>query len=322
MITGSFFDLQHINPWDGAYWTGRCRYWKAEQWAALMEDMSEIGIDTVICTTTAIWGRPLFPGYEKTVGMPLEMGCENPLRTCVETAGRLGMKVFLGVGCRGRVMQVRDYAAMEPPWPEIWFEWNTRLAEALLDQYAASRGFAGLYIPYEIDFLPHQVQLYEKWIGEYLRPVIGAVPVLASPGSLADHPDLDSLPAQLQRMRIDIVAPQDYGGRSNDVEQALGLVKRSAEALVKVSGPLRAAGVRLWANCETFSFESSPDGRAYCVPGPVDRIFRQIEMQQPHVEKIICYQYQGIMNRRTSLVDIGHPQTTTLYQQYRRDMGI
>ena len=83
--------------------------------------MHGIGIDTAICTTTALWGRPFFAGYEKTVGRPLRFGCDDPLGACVDEAEKLGMKMFFGVGLRGRCSQVRDYAGMEPPWPDVWF---------------------------------------------------------------------------------------------------------------------------------------------------------------------------------------------------------
>ncbi len=122
--------------------------------------MHGIGIRTAVCTTTALWGRPLFSGYPDTVGHPLKMGCADPLTVCMDEADRLGMEVFLGIGIRGRVSQVKDYSDMHPPWPDVWFEWNTSLAEALLDKYGARPSFAGLYISYEIDFKDYQIELY------------------------------------------------------------------------------------------------------------------------------------------------------------------
>ena len=80
--------------------------------------------------------------------------------------------------------------------------------------------------------------------------------------------------------------------------------------------PLKDIGVRLWCNCEVFGFEGNPDGRARCVPGPIERIRQQIAIQAPLAEKLICYQYQGIMNRRTDLVNIGHPSADALYGDY------
>ena len=48
----------------------------------------------------------------------------------------------------------------------------------------------------------------------------------------------------------------------------------------------------------------------------MERIQQQMEMQAPFVEKLICFQYQGIMNWHTDLINIGHPNTEKLYQDY------
>lgn len=316
LITGSFFDFQHVNLWDAAYWTDQCRFWNERQWRALVADMHDIGITTIISTGTALWGRPVFPGSEKTVGLPLRMGCRDPVAAVMDEADRLGMEVFLGVGMRGRVSQVRDYADMSPPWPDVWFSWNAALAEALLMRYGDRSSFRGLYISYEIDFQEYHVQLYDELIGRRLRPVIGSIPLLASPGSLGNHPHPERLEKDLTTMGIDILACQDYGGRSTDPEAALDKVRRNADALQRHGDAARNAGVEIWTNCELFDFEPGPDGRHRCIAGPMERIKRQIQIQSPLVDKVICYQYQGIMNRRTELVDIGTPASERLYDEY------
>ncbi|MFA5865719.1 MAG: DUF4434 domain-containing protein [Phycisphaerae bacterium] len=315
-ITGSFFDLQHVNIWDQAYWTDECRFWQEANWRALMREMRTIGIDTAICTNTALWGRPMFPGYEKTVGRQLKMGCADPLGTCVDEADKLGMKLFFGIGLRGRVSQVRDYSNMLPPWPEEWFTWNRALTVALMERYSDHPCFAGFYICYEMDFHDYQIDLYEKLMKEYLRPAVGKVKFLASPGYLGELDDINKLPGYMERTTLNILAPQDYGGRSSDIEEALKLVHRNAEGLRVVGPKLLDIGVTLWANCEVFDFEQSPDGRVYCIPGPIERIKEQVAIQAPLVEKLICYQYQGIMNRHTDLVNIGRGDTDILYRDY------
>ena len=315
-ISGSFFDLIHVNPFDAAYWSEPCRFWGEDNWRALMRDMHGIGIDTVICVSTAFWGRPMFAGYEKKVGIPMKFGCEDPLAVCVDEVEKLGMKIFLGFGFRGRCSQVRDYAGMEPPWPEVWFRWNTAMAEVLMERFASRPCFAGLYVSYEADFREHEVNLYEKLVKEYLRPACGSVKLLASPGNLGDHPNLAAFPKQVERTGLNILAPQDYGGRTSNVEDALNLVRKNARALEQVRKPLQDLGVALWSNCETFNKEPTPDGRAATIAGPIERITQQIALQAPLVEKLICYQYQGIMNRHTELVNIGHPSTNELYRGY------
>lgn len=318
LLTGSFFDLVHVNPFDAAYWTDTCRFWGEANWRALIADMNGIGIDTAICGSCAYWGRPIFPRYEKTVGLPLKMGCPDPLAVIVDEADRRGMKLFFGIGFRGRCSQIRDYAGMEKPWPEVWFKWNTAMAQALVELYSKRPCFGGLYISYEIDFRDLDTELYEKLIREYLRPVVGKVKLLASPGALGvEVKDYDHLVRQIERTNIDILAPQDYGGRSGDIPTALGFARANAEGLERIAKPLAGLGVQLWSNCELFDFEATPDGRAACVPGPFERIRQQMVLQAPFAQKLVCYQYQGLMNRRTDLVNVGAPGTQKLYDQYQ-----
>ena len=315
LITGSFFDLMHVNPWDAQYWTDTCRFWGEDSWRALFRQMHEVGIDTAICGSTVYWGRPIFPGYENSVGLPIKMGCDDPLGVCVDEADRLGMKMFFGFGLRGRCSQVRDYHGMEKPWPDSWFRFNTSVAEALVDRYGKRPSFGGLYISYEIDFHDYQVELYERLMKKFMRPAVGDVPFLASPGNIGDAAKLDELPRMVERTGINILAPQDYGGRNNDPTGALALVEKNCQGLKHVSASLCDMGVKLWSNCEAFMFEGSP-GRTSCIPGPSERFIKQIEMQAPLVEKLICYQYQGLMNRRDELVDIGHPSVNKMHDDY------
>ena len=315
LICGSFISCFHPNVWDMQY-SDATLFWKEENWRALIQDMNNIGMNTVIWANTAFWGRPLFPGYEKTVGYPLQMGCTDPLKTVAEEADRLDMKVFYGMGLRGRVSQVRDYNSLQKPWPDSWFQWNTALAEALVDRYSGHKSFGGLYIPYEIVYQEHHYELYEKLIKTYLRPAIGKVKLLISPGSLGDVPTPDTLVRDMERIDIDILAPQDLAGRFQDIDQSIKAVRKNADALERFAKPIKEIGVTLWSNCETFVLEKTPDGRAVCMPGPIERISRQIEIQSPLVEKLITWIYPGVMNRHSELVNIGHPSTDQLYHQY------
>jgi hypothetical protein len=147
---------------------------------------------------------------------------------------------------------------------------------------------------------------------------VGQVKLLASPGRLGRRPNLEKIPAGVVRMGIDIPAPQDYGGRSTDTARALELVKLNAGGLERLRRPLKNAGVAWWANCEVFVFERTPSGRHLTLPGPVDRLIQQIRPRAPFVDKLICYQYQGLMNRRTRPVNMGHASADNFYREYKR----
>ncbi|MCP4645273.1 MAG: hypothetical protein GY851_32825, partial [bacterium] len=49
---------------------------------------------------------------------------------------------------------------------------------------------------------------------------------------------------------------------------------------------------------------------------PFDRIKEQMAIQSEVADKLICFIYQGAMNRKTDLVDIGHSSTQRLYDEY------
>lgn len=328
IIRGSFFDIQHVNPWNAQYWSEECRDWKEENWRALVADMHGIGMETIIAVSTALWGKPFFPGYEKTVGRPMKLGCDDPLGVICDEADARGMRLFLGMGFRGRCSQIRDYAGMEPPWPEIWFRWTTALSEALCERYGDRKCFSGLYIPTEMSrdneaggcrFLEHEVALYEQLMRDWIRPAVGAVPVLASPDYLID-PDLDAAARQFERMDVNIIAYQDLGGRGDDqgYGPAYPRIKRAAEAYRKIKPIHEKTGVELWTNCELFIHVPRPDGRWENLAGPIERIIYQLQTETDPADYVICYQYQGIMNRHTELVNIGHPGTQKLYDEYRK----
>ena len=316
LLRGSFICCFHPNVWDMQY-SDECLFWKEENWQAMIRQMHSVGIDTVIWANSAFWGRPLFPGYETTVGKPLKMGCKDPFGAVADEAERLGMKVIYSIGLRGRVSQVRDYCGLQKPWPDYWFKWNAALAKALVKSYGNRPSFAGLYLAYESDFHKLHIELYQRLIAKDVRAAVGKVPILVSPGSLGSIGiPLEELPAAIEKTGIDILAPQDYGGRSHNVENALKLVRGNAEAIKKIAPKLRENGTTVWSNCETFVLNGTPDSRGACVPGPIKRIAQQIEMQSPLVDKLITWIYPGVMNKHTELVNIGHPSTDKLHEDY------
>ncbi|MFH1007428.1 MAG: DUF4434 domain-containing protein [Candidatus Latescibacterota bacterium] len=322
-----FFDIQHVNPWNAQYWRKECRDWKEENWRALVASMHEIGLETLIAIDAALWGKPFFPGYEETVGRAMKLGCPDPLGVICDEADARGMRVFPGMGYSGRCSQIRDYAGMEPPWPEIWFRWTTAMAEALCERYGDHPCFAGLYIPTEMSrdneaggcrFLEHEVALYEKLMRDWIRPAVGPVPVLASPDYLID-PDLDAAARQFERMDVNIIAYQDLGGRGDDqgYGPAYPHIKKAADAYRKIKPIHEKTGVELGTNCELFIHVARPDGRSENLAGPIERILYQLETETEPADYVICYQYQGIMKRHTDLANIGHPGTQKLYDDCR-----
>ena len=84
--------------------------------------------------------------------------------------------------------------------------------------------------------------------------------------------------------------------------------------------PLHAKlGQQLWVNCEVFEYtEKRPDGRRICTPCAFERLERQLLVAAPVADKLIIYQYQGLMSKRSALVNIGAPGTDALHAGYEK----
>jgi hypothetical protein len=67
---------------------------------------------------------------------------------------------------------------------------------------------------------------------------------------------------------------------------------------------------------EIFEFEGKVYNSAL-MPAPFDRVLSQMEAVSPWVDKILVYQYQGMMNKPGSTAFAGCPASTKLYSDYR-----
>jgi hypothetical protein len=77
----------------------------------------------------------------------------------------------------------------------------------------------------------------------------------------------------------------------------------------------RAQKAKIWADVEIFEFEDEVYNSAL-MPASFDRVLRQLEAVSPWVDKILVYQYQGMMNKPGSAAFAGSPASTKLYSDY------
>ena len=78
----------------------------------------------------------------------------------------------------------------------------------------------------------------------------------------------------------------------------------------------KAQKSRLWADMELFYFEQGTKGNL--LPADFnDRILKQMEDISPYVERILCYQYIGVMNKPGTDI-AGTKESTRLYRDYTK----
>jgi hypothetical protein len=115
---------------------------------------------------------------------------------------------------------------------------------------------------------------------------------------------------QLESLDVDIIAYQDeVGVRKSKVEETSAFY----EGLRKAHDRARRGGI--WADLEIFEFEGDVYKSAL-LPARFERILRQMEAVSPWVDKILVYQYQGMMNKPGSRAFCGCADSMRLYSEY------
>ncbi|MBS0662993.1 MAG: DUF4434 domain-containing protein [Verrucomicrobia bacterium] len=318
LITGSFIDIQHVNNWDAQYWVDECREWTDENWDAIVGDMHALGLDTLILTGCAIWGRPLYPANPRTVGRQLPMRCADPVGALVKATERRGMAIYLGLGAFGRYSLNAN-----PDLSPEHNDWLGQMAVDLRERYGGSRALRGFYLTAEAHgikegglFAQDDCDKTARFVRSIRECVPGAT-LMMSPANLKKpRPDqLDALARQLEQLNVDIFAYQDHAGFEKVYPNLNFHVAAEGYAVIK---PLHEQlGQQLWVNCEVFEYtEKRPDGRRVCTACEFSRLERQLQVASAVADKVIIYQYQGLMNRRSPLVNIGAPGAEALYRDY------
>ena len=304
-ITGSWFEFQHHIMVEGADWNPACACFTAAQWQAKVKEIADAGLDTLVLIATAIYHRAFF---DTSIYDKLRMGCDDPLEAVLSAADRCKVKFFIGAGFYGLLddnKTISDPAAQKRRLQSLG---------ELAARYGHHLSFHGWYWPDEARIDPYyrpENIAYVNELSKEARRLTPHAPIMIAPyGTRLVKPD-DAYVKQLDEMDVDIVAYQDEVGvrKSTPAE-----TPAFYEGLRKAHD--RSQKARLWADVEIFDFEGAVYSTAL-VPAPIDRIVRQLQAVSPWVDKILVYQYLGMMNQPGTMAFAGSPASTRLYTGYR-----
>lgn len=305
-IEGSWFDFRHPNPYDGNYWNMQTAAFTGEQWQAKIREMAGIGMKTLVLMSVAHQGMALYPSRV----IPRRwrpFNCEDPIEAVLQAADREDARVFIGLGFfeadTGR-FDTRDPVALR---------YSRDVPVELWERYGHHTSFGGWYLPVEAPIRSHFPDGYLRYtqaMASRLRQIAPGKPILIAPyGTRTVMPDARFV-SQLRALEVDHVAYQDeVGVEKTRLDELDGIWSRVRQAHDR-------AGIPLWADVELFRFEG-PVYRSPLVPAPLARIEAQLAAASRYVEKILGYQYLGLMNAPDSLAPAGHPSSVDLYRAYR-----
>ncbi len=300
-ITGTWFDFHHPNPYEGDHWNSTTDQFTAGDWELKLSEMADAGMDTLILMSVALHGKTFYPS--DVIKERWNLVCPDPLEAVLKAGNRLNLAIYIGLGffstpifhgfgSRGEAARYR-------------FDFARELAE----RYGHHRSFRGWYFPVEAaiqEYFPEPYLEYVNSLAGHCRK-LGPERVLIAPfGTRTIRAD-GRFVEQLKALDADDIAYQDE----------VGVGKTMIAELDDIYARLREAhdqaGKPLWADVEIFKFHGK-----VLFPAPFERVKGQLEAASKYADKVLCYQYLGMMNKPDSPVHAGHPDSPKLYREYRQ----
>lgn len=216
--------------------------WTAEQWAAELDPIQQLGMDTLVLNGGQI-------------GLPLKDGETDPLVALFEEGDRRGLRFFLDT------LSAPDWWTLKDPAEEL--ARACARVELLQERYGRFASFHGFYIPYELyafwDGQADLIRTLYREVAKCCKRVAPAKPVLISPFFILDDKGVLgdfrwATPEEyrafwtetLKQAPVDIVALQDSGEHLSCYT-----LEERAPFFAAMKAACDAAGKRLWANVET-----------------------------------------------------------------------
>ncbi len=305
-IDGTFFEFRHHNTAEGKYWNPALEKFEGADWRQKVREISELGMEYIVVMATALYDKCYF----KSAVFPFaDTLCPDPIEEILSEADKCGVKVFLGNGFYGDWRKAGQNIKSQ----EV-IDRSFRAMEELAILYAHHESFYGWYFPDETciilkfsgDFMKY-VNLCSARCHELTPEKKTLIAPYGTNLALANNRYIRCL----TELDVDFIAYQDeVGVKKTKVDRTKRIFEKLRTAHDK------AGRSQLWADIELFDFEGVVYKSAL-VPGKFERIQKQIENVAPYVDKILSYQYLGIMNPADSPSFAGHPDSVKLYEDYK-----
>jgi hypothetical protein len=305
-IAGSWFEFQHHATVEGVNWNSACACFSCEQWEAKVKEIADLGMKYLVLMATALYYRAF---YRTSIFPRWRLACDDPMEAVLSAADKFGVRFFIGGGFYG------DWTDPNIISDPVAARKRLQAIEELTKLYGRHPSFYGWYWPNEAFINPYYSTEFIRYVNECSRLARQLTPharILIAPyGTRVARPD-ENYVRQLESMDVDIIAYQDeVGVRKSTVDETGAFY----EGLKKAHD--RVPKVAIWADVEIFKFEGKVYNSAL-LPAPFSRILRQLAAVSPWVEKILVYQYQGMMNKPHSAAFAGPPDSVQLYTAYAR----
>ena len=310
IINGSFIEFTHANAFEGKYFNPQVRAFSEDQWRAKIREMHDIGMEYLVLMATSLPDPEFQEAYFETDIYPFakNFNCQDPIFVLLDEASKLNMKVFLSAGLYGDWRRAYENISSEEVTKRAF-----KAIEQLTERYGSIDSFYGWYLPDELCIEGTFNDLMVKYINRYskfCRSLDKTKKMIIAPyGTKFVRAD-DKYIKTLENLDLDFIAYQDeVGVRKSTTDET----KKYFESLKYVHD--KAGRAKLWADLEIFEFEKDVYKSAL-LPADINRISKQLDSITPYCDKIICYQYLGMVNAPDTIAFCGHKDSVKLYNGY------
>lgn len=302
-IEGSWFEFQHHSAVEGMPWNATLEKFTAEQWDAKVKEMADAGLRYLVLLDIAIYGKSFYP----SALLPKhQLGCDDPLEVVLTAADKYGIRFFISNDFFGEwtksVFLMKD--------PEV-NKLRIKAMNEVAGKYAHHKSFYGWYFPNETGIRGHYDDFFIDYVNSSSAEAYRLTPkgkTLIAPYGTRDVKADEKYVRQLEQLNVDFIAYQDeIGVQKTKIEESGAYF----EQLYKLHQ--KAAKAKLWADVEVFRFEGKVYNSAL-LPASPERVIQQLEAVSPYVEKILIYQYGGLINKPESQSFAGPSESVQLYE--------
>jgi hypothetical protein len=303
-IRGSWISIW----WDDRrhhYWNDACLQFSAAQWELAVKDVADLGFEYLVLLAIAKGGKAFYD----TILLPrLPMACADPIEALLRGGDKYGVKFFMSSDWYG---DWDEQALLAPGRMSARF----RMMEEIATRYGRHKSFHGWYWPNEACLTPYFSDNFIRHVNlcsAEARRLMPKARTLTAPYGTNLAVSDDKFVRQLEQLDVDVIAYQDeVGCLRMDAAKSAVCYERLRRAHDRV--PQRA----LWADVEVFAWEGPANQQTSClIPAPFERVQAQLEAVSSFVDRVLIYQYQGLMNRPGSRAFAGHPESGRLYRDY------
>jgi hypothetical protein len=312
-IDGAWAGIAHWSDTEGKFWQDDIKKLNDNQWREIVKGMNEIGMKIIIIQEVlrneeyvgkhkiekqGYKGKAYYPS--KLYPERVQITAVNPIEAILDEADKTGSCVFLGVGM---------YAWFD--FTKGSLEWHKKTAKELWELYGHHKSLYGWYISEEVfgnlgdnEERRKEIVLFFKEFKKYVNKLCPDKPIMLAPNC---HNIIEGLKYWPQLLKnLDIVCPFGFHRMPKDDmtgEQAAALLRKLCNE----------SDSQLWLDMEVFLF--AEDQALY--PRPIEGVVSDFS-RFDNFEKILCYQYPGLMTPPWAQIKLGGQLAVNLFNDYKK----